>query len=250
MLVVDMGNTRIKWSMVHGQVLNVVYAVRHGGDIKALLDHPSWCQMPRPERIVVSNVLGASFAAGLSAWVADCWGSEIEYVSAAERGFDILHCYQDINRLGVDRWVSMVAVHARWPGASCICDCGTALTIDFLTAEGRHQGGLILPGLEMMRKALSEDARAIDIGPDHDEEPALSLYARNTSNAVMKGTLYALVAAISRIVADARTQTAEPLNVIITGGDTARLLPLLGDDFEHQPNLVLQGLALIAAANK
>jgi len=250
MLVVDMGNTRIKWSMVHGRVLKAVYAVRHGGDIKALFDHPSWHQLPRPERLVVSNVLGASFAAGLSAWVADCWSREVEYVSVAERGFGILHCYHDISRLGVDRWVNMVAVHQHRAGASCICDCGTALTIDFLTAEGRHQGGLILPGLEMMRKALSADARAIDLGAEYDKASTLSLYARDTTGAVMKGTLYTLVAAIARIVADAQMQTAETLNVIITGGDAARLLPLLGDDYEYQPDLVLQGLAVIAAASK
>jgi len=246
-LVIDVGNTCIKWSMVEGQLLAEVCVVRHDGDINALIAHPAWRQLSRPARILVSNVIGGSFAASLTKWVAAHWARELEFVMTAEDTCGIRHCYHDINRLGVDRWVSLVAAHKQWPGATCICDCGTALTIDFLAADGKHQGGLILPGREMMRKSLCEASAAIELGADEcAEQTTLSLCAGDTASAVMQGTLYALVATISRVVADARTLSAEPMRAVITGGDALRLLPFLDGELEYHPNLVLQGLAVIA----
>ena len=128
--------------------------------------------------------------------------------------------------------------------AACVVDCGTAVTADALSAHGEHLGGLILPGLVLMRHSLL--AGTADVRPSGAADVAL--LARNTAGAVLAGTLYALVAAVDRIAADVSAEIDGKVELFLTGGDAALLLPLLGRRWRHEPELVLRGLAVLADA--
>src|SRR5690606_5658142 len=128
-------------------------------------------------------------------------------------------------------------------------DCGTAITVDALRGDGRHLGGLILPGPAMMRRALTTGTRGVRVDDADGVAQAvgpLAPHATDTAAAVRAGTSWAAVAAIDRIVDALRGDLAEPVACLITGGDAGAVEPLLEVPYRLEPDLVLAGLAIVA----
>ncbi|MHB1241712.1 MAG: type III pantothenate kinase [Gammaproteobacteria bacterium] len=244
-LLVDVGNTRIRWAILDDGALCGGAGVSHVGmDLGPLLEQ-RWEALARPERILVSNVAGAEWAAALETWSRAHWDLAPEYVVPCRKAFGVINAYHVPQRLGADRWAALVALRQRMKANAFVVDCGTAITVDVLSAEGEHLGGLIIPGLAMMRRALAQQTAGVPDEPDGQ----VSLLARDTRDAVTGGTLYAVVAALDRVVGDiAEVLTPEPTPVI-TGGDAERVLPLLRRRYIHAPDLVLEGLAVMAACD-
>lgn len=250
-LLVDAGNTRIKWAWVDAGVPQGRGAIpRRGGneDIDAL--SAVWRDRPAPCRLLVASVSGAEFRASLTTWSCRVWGIEPEFVSACAEGFGVTNAYPDPQRLGVDRWLALIAARRAVAGAVCVIDCGTALTIDAMTGEGEHLGGLILPGLGLMRRTLLENTADIKAAIEGASPQDMTLLAKDTHGGVMGGTLYAAVAAVDRVVRDLGGVIEGDLTCLLTGGDGAAIRPLLCADFDfrHEPDLVLRGLAIVAEA--
>lgn len=245
MLLADIGNSCLKWTWLHDGVLQpgerALY--REEGLASVLARH--WAPLRRPQRLLVANVGGAEAAAVLSEWTRQRWDLVPEFLCAQASAFGVRNAYAEPHRLGSDRWAALIATHHSTPRAACIVDCGTAITIDALAADGQHLGGLIVPGLATMRRALLDNTSGIELRGEAME--AVSLLARDTEGAVRGGTLYAAVAVIDRVVADVRAALGKDVARIITGGDAPILLALLGERFVHEPDLVLQGLAVVAS---
>lgn len=241
-LLVDVGNSRLKWACAEGTRLVETGVAEHAGEgLAGCLEELA--KVKKPRRVVVSNVAGEASGAVLTGWTLGRWGLTPELVVARETLCGVRNAYTEPGRLGPDRWAALIGAWSRYRGAACVVDCGTAVTIDVLDGEGTHLGGLILPGIEMMRAALVAGTRGVrPVG-----EAEVALLARNTAGAVIGGTLYALVAAVDRIAEDVAAETGESPALVITGGDAKVLLPLLAGPWTHQPELVLQGLAVIAA---
>lgn len=242
-LLLDVGNTRMKWAALEtgGTFIPVGSLVHAGQDLAALVD-AAWRAMPQPDRVVVSNVAGPAFAAALRDWTRASWGVEPYFVIAPPKGWGVTNAYIEPHRLGTDRWAALVAVHHLVKAPACIVDCGTAITIDALAENGEHLGGLIVPGLSMMRHALVTNTRGI---PD-EGEGVVALLARSTRDAVTGGTLYAAVAVIDRVIGDVTAELARPVTCVITGGDAERVMSLLAAKCRYEPDLVLHGLKIIA----
>src|SRR5690606_7661501 len=119
------------------------------------------------ERIVVANVAGDRIAAKLAAVVSTRFGIGLESVRTAAEMLGVRCAYRDPVRLGVDRWVSVIAAHraalARpdGPRPACVISAGTALTFDAVDRRGRHLGGLILPGPRMAADMLAKQTHGI-----------------------------------------------------------------------------------------
>jgi len=250
-LLVDIGNSRIKWAcLIKGKLEYHGSAVR-GKDKDAFVAdlEQHWRKVKKPKAIVVSNVAGGVYAEALTAWASERWQLQPHFVVAEHQAFEITNAYNKAERLGADRWASLIAARRHVSGPVCIIDAGTAVTIDVLNAKGVHQGGLIIPGLTMMRHALLEQTEDLLPATATPASGDISLLARDTQDGVNGGTLYALVAVIDRVVADVRTELGTELARIITGGDAETLLPLLAGNYHHHPELVLEGLAVIAEAS-
>lgn len=203
-----------------------------------------WTQNEKPVRVIVSNVAGEVFANNLIIHTEKYWEIQPEFIMPRATAFGISNAYQDAGKLGADRWATLIAAHHAGHGATCIVDCGTAITIDAINAQGEHLGGLILPGLATMRSALAGNTHALPYTMDGVATNLVPL-AQDTVKAITNGSLYAVVSAIDRIVADLCAQL-EIESTIITGGDAEHLMPLLATQYQHEPQLVLQGLAIIA----
>jgi type III pantothenate kinase len=246
-LLIDAGNSRIKWACLVGGVIQAGEPVSQGdpsATIAAL--RLAWAPLPRPERVVAVSVAGSGFAAALTSLITKTWDLPIEFVSARRRCGGVTNGYRVPEQLGADRWVGLIAARRITRSAACVIDCGTAVTIDSLTSDGSHLGGLILPGLRVIEQALIERTSGIRPPPDQLGLIALSPYGRDTGEGVRNGAFYAIVAAIDRVVRELRKDQGKGLRCFLTGGDAGRLLPFLAGRFDHQPELVLRGLAVVA----
>jgi len=246
---VDAGNTRIKWAGLEGAALKSGAAVlrRDGAqDIDSLA--AVWAALPAPQRLLIASVAGPDFSAHIGAWSKKSWGLDPEFVTAQAQAFGIINAYTEPQRLGVDRWLALIAARQLVAGPVCIVDCGTALTVDVMADNGEHLGGLIIPGLGLMRRALLENTAGIEAAIDGVSQEEVTLLAKDTRRGVMGGTLYAAIAVIDRIVQDITETVGAGLTCMLTGGDANTVRPLLHAGFRYEPELVLKGLAVVAGS--
>ncbi|ADJ27163.1 type III pantothenate kinase [Nitrosococcus watsonii] len=248
-LLVDIGNSRIKWARLDGGKPADMGAVARGKTgIKRVLSK-AWKEFDDVNRIVVANVGGPKVAEQLEQWLQTHWQIAPEFLTARSNGYGIRNAYSKPETLGIDRWLGLVAARQRYRGgdrkkAVCIVDCGSAITLDVLAADGKHLGGLIIPGLAMMPKLLTDHTAVIN--ETTEEALEYSLLASTTGTAVSAGALYGAVAFIDRVSHDVAVEMKGEPKRVITGGDAPRVLPLLRDKYEHLPDLVLRGLARVA----
>lgn len=229
-LYVDIGNTRVKWAV--GDALQA-------HDALVLAATPDWVQrlpLAGVQRVVVASVAQAAAVAELRAQAAR-HGVPVHVVRTGARAGSVVNGYPQPEALGVDRWMTCLAAHARAPGSVLIADAGTATTLDWLDAEGRHGGGLITAGLGAMRSTLRANTQ---LRAD-DARLQRHWLATDTDTAIAIGTLRSAVALLDNAVADMR-----PERLLLTGGDAERLAPYLAHDWEMAPQLVLEGLARYA----
>lgn len=247
-LLIDAGNTSLKWGLLNGETLEPGGRMIHERQDVREVAAQAWGELPAPERVVIANVGGDRLAGSLRAWMKRTWRLIPEFLVAGESAAGVTNAYHQPERLGVDRWAALAAARHHTGGPACIVDCGTAITIDVLGPDGAHLGGLITPGLGLMRRSLSTGTRGIaDVG----EAPLMQdgqvcLLGRDTQGAVAGGTLYSAVALIDRVLADMREEAGDQFAALLTGGDAPTVLPLLAGPVRHLPELVLEGLAILA----
>ena len=145
------------------------------------------------------------------------------------------------SEVGVDRVCSAAAAHQRAGGACAVASFGTAITVDFVSAEGRFIGGTILPGMEMSAEALHTGTAALPrIQPGQPSGP----FGRNTRDAINSGIVYGAIGALREIVERFATERHGWPALIITGGN-ADLIQSEADFVDAiVPDLCLMGVAL------
>lgn len=246
-LLIDIGNSRIKWAThARGKRSAAQSAARPAPAEWPDFAAEAWATLDRPQQIVISNVADAELGAAVEDWTEAHWQLRPRFVVAAPAACGVTNGYNVPERLGADRWAALIAAHKYWRTPLCVVDAGTAVTIDVLAADGTHLGGLIIPGIELMRRSLLERSagiRAATLAPSRGD---IALLARDTRDGIDGGTLYGVVAAIDRITADIDAELGGGLERVLTGGDAEKLLPLLANTYHHRPELVLDGLAVIA----
>ena len=250
-LLVDIGNASLKWAYLEDGRFETGGALPRKDRETRDLAKQAWGAIDPPERVLVANVAGERVRRSLTAWMSRHWKVSPEFPVSDSAACGVRNGYREPAQLGIDRWAAMLAARSLVKGPVCVVDCGTAITLDVVDTGGMHRGGLIVPGVRLMRTALSQGTAGIPEFPMEDplKEDA-SLLATNTANAVFGGTLYAAVALIDRVSADLRAELGASLAVVITGGDAPDLLPLLASKPRHEPDLVLRGLALLATTTK
>jgi len=241
-LLLDIGNTNIKWALAgDGALQDISAAPRGRAGTSELLDQCLGALQP-PSSVCYASVAEPETGRAVEDWVARRWSVPVRAVSAQAQAGGVTNAYRAPRTLGVDRWLCVVAAWHRCRGPACVIDCGTAITIDGVDGEGRHLGGAIAPGPELMRRALFEGTSGIGAAP-----PAPSGFpAMDTAGAVDTGVLYAVAGFIDRGVGAMRGVLGDGMRCIITGGGAGTVQPLLVVEAEAVPELVLQGLAIIA----
>jgi len=247
-VLVDIGNTRVKWAtLAEGRLVRRGSAMHRDSLDAAIAAFAA--TLPAQPRIVAANVAGERVAERLRALVATRPGASLELVATSAERFGVRCAYADPSRLGVDRWVAVLAAYHRAGGAACAIDAGTAVTFDAVDAAGTHLGGLIFPGVGLLATAL--DRNTSDIGNTvaaPAAAPGIELLGRNTDAAVGHAAWLALSAALDRAVATVERALGTKPVVYLTGGDAEALVRWLETRVELRADLVLEGLALFADA--
>ncbi len=236
MLLLDVGNSRLKWASVQAGQMRETGAVVHDGDPAAAI---AALPVTTTDAVWVAHVTGVAHEEALSAALVRRYAQQPNFARSSARWGELRNAYVEPERLGVDRWLVMIAAWAGHRGAACVVDAGTALTIDNIDATGLHQGGIIAAGLQTQQRAVLGNTRFATRDMSVPHTGGLGF---ETEGCVRQGAMLACLGAIDRACAAAGPAARR----LITGGDAAVLLPHLDAGWEHRPNLVLEGLHAVA----
>ncbi|MGB1813745.1 MAG: type III pantothenate kinase [Rubripirellula sp.] len=147
------------------------------------------------------------------------------------------------DRLGIDRLISAYAATLQSAPPLIVVDAGSAITVDLVAADGRFQGGAILPGLGMQFASLAKGTANLPMLKSTIRQPQYP--AKNTQDAIFSGVLTAATAAIDRLITRYCNQagtSSEGVPIVLTGGDAPVLSPHLQHNHERMENLVCRGI--------
>ncbi len=238
-LLIDMGNSSIKWAVKRHDRLEIGKPIMPiGGNFDF---GEAWKYIDPPARVLVSNVLGKDAGQALQQWIRRHRAVTAEFIRSCARGYGVENGYLIPEQLGADRWICLIAARAEFKGPVCIVDCGTAITVDVLDATGRHQGGVICPGVRLMQDAVIRGTRKLS----WDGVVRGPVLARDTGAGIHSGSANAAAGMIEKVLAEAEREMRARLTLVITGGGAEAVVERLRVDYISVPDLVLKGLAVI-----
>ncbi len=242
MLLCDIGNTRVKWALTSGcGRLRQRGAVEHRGEeVTAALER-SLASLGEVGRVVACSVASSVVDGSLEACVGKLWSLTPEWMPARRGGWGVRCAYAAPESMGADRWAMLVAARRRSPRGACVVSCGTAVTVDLLDGTGRHLGGVIMPGVALMRRSLTENTALI--APASGQVTALP---DNTPDAVATGTALAAACTVDRLFAELRESGSPGAECLLSGGDAEEVRGLMAHEAVPAPALALEGLAVMA----
>lgn len=240
--LLDLGNSRLKvaaWPRAGG--LGEVQAWSHGAtDFPATLS--PWLEQLRPgDTCWLASVASSDVTATVAEQLAR-HGCPAQRARTLPEAAGVRIAYAEPSRLGVDRFLALLAARARGPGHWLLVSAGSALTVDLLDDDGLHRGGVIAPSPEHMRAALASrfPALAYAGGEAH-------AFATDTADALAGGSLGAAAGLVERSQREATRLLGKAPRVLLGGGGGERLAEALELKVEPAPALVLEGLAVYAA---
>ena len=241
MLLVDAGNTRVKWALADDAAAPGAWRAQ-GAVLHAQLDDlaAEWAALGAAQALV-SNVAGPRLAERIAAALPR--GIAVEWFASTPERAGLRNGYREPARLGCDRFAAAIGARALAPGQDLIvATCGTATTVDAVSADGRFVGGMILPGLALMASSLARNTAQL---PQVAPGTLPALFGDNTNDAILSGVLSAQAGAIERAVAG-HLATA----CIVSGGAAPYIAPALKVAHLAVDNIVLVGLHAAAASTK
>ena len=235
-LLLDLGNSAWKWRLAGPEGL-----AQSGGrvvsDLTALKKAIN--TFDGIEQIAIASVAPSASETALEHWLSEQAACQIHTAIPKKTFLGLTSAYEQPESMGVDRWLAMLSARVGATQPVCVVDAGTALTIDLVSASGQHEGGMILPGPELMTRALSSETGRIRV--QFSRQP-LTAPGANTEQCVNSGAWHAALGAVRAVV-----EQYPDHKVIVTGGDAKALIDL-GLSAEHRPDLVVDGLRLWLAA--
>lgn len=243
-LLVDIGNSRVKWARETGDGLHVGESF---ATAEIAIELPRlWAGLEVPTSLHGACVAGPEPAEQIADWALRRWSVTVRWVATQAVGHGVRNGYRLPETLGVDRWINLVAVRNEFPLPACVVSCGTAVTLDALDAQGRHLGGMLLPGFALMAGALAVGTHAVRAG----RVACPSLFGDSTSACFSAGFRGAARGMIETACADWQARMGEPIQLVLTGGDASAVAEVLTLPHRVVPDLLLRGLSFIARFDK
>jgi len=246
-LAIDCGNTRLKWGLYEDGARQDVSIAGNAGSAPGWRSvgavtieemarlETDWALLPAPARIVISNVAGKSARRSLVTQLARF---EVEplWISAERVQCGVTNGYTDPGQLGPDRWAALVGAWHLHRGACLVVTAGTATTVDMLSSQGVHCGGIIVAGVDLMKRALARNTAGLEL-----EQGRFAQEPRCTADAIETGCLHAQAGAVERMYSKLESGGI----CLLSGGNAARIIPLLNIPVRTVDNLALEGLVRI-----
>ena len=262
-LLVDAGNSSIKWSLLDGEQLSKMQSYQYGkrSSIETYFGLvEEQLKTSKIDEVIMVSVLGDSYIETVKKYTHQVSLKFFNVESSANIA-GVKNAYAEPHKLGTDRLVAMVAAyHLDQNKVSIVIDSGTATTIDAVDSKGQHLGGLILPGIDLCGQSLLEKTEQLALFNENDYLHKPNIFSSNTKQAIASGSLYGLAGAIENICVkmeeeikrrvSPNTKGEHIIRVLICGGSAEKLLPHLPEKVIHCNNLIMQGLKFISESEK
>lgn len=234
-LELDAGNTFIKWRLLDEQCQILDRGRWLTGEFN--VDQLADCVLA-PQQVWLSSVAGEGLNRQLAAAVTHRWGVVLKQAFTSGAKVGVRNSYTDPSRMGVDRWLAMLAAWQHVGAACWVVDCGSAITVDLLAGNGSHVGGYILPGLRLMQQSLLGNTAEVRV--DRDVEQGSVRPGTDTSSGVAHGANLLLLSLVHQLQVGI-PGCENPERLLVTGGDGERLAAMM-PTAELYPDLVMDGL--------
>lgn len=241
-LELDLGNTRCKWRVLNR---DGVVLLRGIGDMSNWLlgNFPNdWSGAIK--RVRIASVLSEGIEQNLTAAFASRLQCSLEWARSSQNCAGVHSGYLEPGRLGVDRWLAMIAAYQQCQSSVLVVDIGSALTVDLVNRAGLHCGGYIIPGPRLMGAALLQATDRVRF--EQSDRLAGLDFGHDTASCVQSGISAAVTGAVLLARASAESQLAEPVAALVSGGYAKLLINNLKmvsrSDWQWCPELVLDGL--------
>jgi len=237
-LLIDAGNSTLKWAVVEAGQWHA----------QGRSDYADWsalqAQLTSGTHCFIASVADPVREQQL-AGLLDGTGIAPIWLKAEPYFADLQNTYLNPQQLGVDRWMGLIAARQRTREPVLVVSVGTALTVDSLSADGVFLGGVIVPGLTLMRQALLQGTAQIA-----EAGGRWQAFPRTTADAVLSGIVAALCGAIQLQHARLAEVAGRVPHCLLTGGDADMVVAHLGVPAEPVPALVLEGIDCVAREGK
>lgn len=238
-LLIDAGNSRIKWAWSGGEGLDSVGALDNQKIDPDLRGY--WKAHAAPDRIWLANSGGEQCEEQIRQITEGLWGLSAQPVLSASHFETLTNGYHRADQLGVDRWLGLVAVWHHFQQPLCLVDCGTATTIDLVDHSGAHQGGVIFPGIGTSWEEFAKKVTHLEYSHGNSMQNMPGRSTREGLQVGVDGSIAAVERAISSIL-----QHYGELLLLLTGGDAVEMEQRSDLPFQRVENAVLEGLLLVA----
>jgi type III pantothenate kinase len=236
-LLIDRGNTRLKWVLARGGEIDQRSAGH--GDLDAFRQCFLTQDSIQPDSVMISSVAGRGEVKVLADFCESRWSLRAQVlVSGGEKG-GVTNAYPDPEKLGVDRWQAIIGAVKHYGKPVVIWDLGTASTLDAVDNQGRHLGGLIYPGPATMLTSLGQQTQ---LRPSRESERPSAAPGRSTDACIFNGVFAAQIGALNQFLRQVSSDLGGEPRVVLTGGAAVPMLPLLDFECIHDPWLVFRGM--------
>lgn len=242
MILLDCGNRYLKAQFWATGRLQASFAGSYHSGWQQRLSH--WMQELSATHCYLASVLDSARQAELERLLTQQFKAAVTRFVSAAKTLGVTNGYRQPERLGVDRWMTLLAAREMTPGNCIVIDAGSAITLDLLRADGRHLGGAILPGfntsIERFKRIfeyIDFDAPAIaeTLQPGCSTEAAIHIdYAQSTIEILPE-----LVNRWIQLFDDDAT-------ILLAGGDAGQVQRVLGQAGRIVPDLVFRGIHRLA----
>ena len=255
LLAIDAGNTNLVFALVDGQDIKARWRIatdpRRTADEYAVWLHQllelEGYGRDDVDQVIIGTVVPRALH-NLEVLSSKYFGVKPLVAGQGTAAWPIALDVDEPQSVGADRALNAIAAHAKHPNDLIIIDFGTATTFDVIDFSGAYKGGIIAPGINLSLDALVSAAAKlprIAIAAPADS----GVVGRTTETQMLIGVYWGYVAMIEGLVARLKAEIGRPVKVVATGG-LAILFDKNTDVFDViEPDLTIQGLALLAAGS-
>lgn len=230
--LMDSGNSRLKLACREPSGWQMIATLDY--DDPALLDKCALLMRDYPfQRAFLASVSQGWRAERLDSLLTQIRQPVTRIESMARLG-RLRTAYEHPKQLGVDRFLALLAA-SDFEQNTVLLSFGTALTLDVLTADGRHRGGLIAPSPDFQWQRMRDHFPGLFETPGRAQE-----LADNTADALATGIEQQLLGMVQRVMA--QSFPGQSVTLRITGGGAEPWLRLMPKPSEYVPDLLFQGM--------
>lgn len=260
-LELDIGNSNAKWRLRDGNNIQDSGSLAHASPLHSSLangkiNYDALFESIKiiPQRINAVTVIREE-ALRFSEWCVGRWGVRPGFAEVTSECEGLVNGYRDISQMGPDRWLAMVAAYKGVHHDCLVIDSGSACTLDLILADGRHLGGYIVPGIELMKDALFRDTDRVKLSSiNYDDVPSVG---RDTVQAVSSGLRLMLMSLAIVALDQLLAAGAKAPFVLIAGGGAEGMADALKEYLLDRgrsndvsaillrPDLVFEGLSVV-----